>query len=308
MKNPTDTATDGYFDETEDRSLWDEIWEGKRNPIQIIYVAQDVQDPEDLDLEELYDWGIMNGIWDLHQVSSCEEALLINEELSADLFILLNCSKSEISQVANATPQTPISLANFGGWERFDFSKYPPQVVVAQWAAPRPGEFMDSVAEALSKGSLRIIYEATQQRIEIYSAVTDELLARLAKFPQDRFRLNPRVFEETVAELLDKMGYQVCLTPRSRDKGRDVIASIDTPAAPVLMLVECKRYSETRLVGPEPITRLWFRLFDDTANMAMVITTSSFQPVAKEIAKSRGYQISLKEGDDFIKWIKSLVV
>jgi restriction endonuclease Mrr len=72
------------------------------------------------------------------------------------------------------------------------------------------------------------------------------------------------------------------------------------------MLVECKRYSENRRVGPEPITRLWFRLFDDKANMAMVVTTSSFQPVAQETAKSRGYQISLKEGDDFIQWIKSL--
>jgi len=38
----------------------------------------------------------------------------------------------------------------------------------------------------------------------------------------------------------------------------------------------------------------------------MVITTSKFQPIAKETAFNRGYQISLKEGEEFINWVRSL--
>src|SRR6266516_2952333 len=292
-------------DEPEELGLWEQIWNEDRDPVEIIYVSKNVNE-DDLDLSELSDWGAMNGIWTIHEVHSCGEALELNERISGDLFILLNCSIGEIQQIAEATPQTPISLANFGGWEQFDFAKFPPQVVVGQWAAPRPGEFMDGVADALSKVSSELIYRANLPRIELYSAVSSELLDRLARFPEDRFRLHPRLFEETVAELLDKMGYEVRLTPRSGDKGRDIIAHIKTPVTPILMLVECKRYAEKRLVGPEPITRFCFRLFDDSANLAMVVTTSSFQPVAKETANSRGYQISLKEGEEFIQWVKSL--
>jgi restriction system protein len=125
-------------------------------------------------------------------------------------------------------------------------------------------------------------------------------------FPQDRFKLNPRLFEETISEILRRMGYETILTPRSGDKGRDVIASIITPAAPVLMLVECKRYAPHRLVGPEPIARIWTRLFEDKANLAMVITTSGFQPVASREAHSKGYQLSLKDGEQFIDWIRKI--
>jgi HJR/Mrr/RecB family endonuclease len=139
------------------------------------------------------------------------------------------------------------------------------------------------------------------------SNVSDELLRRLAEYPEDRFSINPRIFEETVAELLSRMGYDVVLTPRSGDKGRDVIAALATPTAPVLMLVECKRYARDRKVGPEPISRVWSRLFDDKANMAMVVTTSSFTPVAKEFANARGYQLSLQDGDKYIRWIKSVM-
>ena len=67
-----------------------------------------------------------------------------------------------------------------------------------------------------------------------------------------------------------------------------------------------KRYSESRLVGPEPITRLWYRLNVDRANVGMVVTTSNFAPVARRIAKDRQYEIALREGEDFIAWIKQL--
>jgi HJR/Mrr/RecB family endonuclease len=202
-------------------------------------------------------------------------------------------------------PELPLSIARAGGWDGFP-KGWPDQVVVAQWSAPRPGEFQDGVESALATVRTAILYEDLKPSIELYSALSDELLARLAESPEDRFRLDPYVFEEVVAELLSRMGYEIRLTPRSGDAGRDVIAAIGTPAARLLMLVECKKYAAHRRVGIEPVTRFWSRLFDDHANMAMVVTTSTFQPVAQRFAVSRGYQVSLKDGNDFIGWIRSI--
>lgn len=294
-------------DAAEEKSIWERIDEGERDPLEIIYVAKDVK-PDQLHLESIEQWGYLTGYWEIHKVNSVEEAIKLNEKSPADVIILLNSWVEEAIQVSKASPHTPISLANFGGFDQFDFSIFPPQVVVAQWAAPREGEFMEALEDALSKVSTEIIYKASLPKIELFKAISEEFLARLAEFPEERFRINPRLFEEAVAELLNRLGYQVRLTPRSGDKGRDVIAYLETPTAPMLMLVECKRYAANRLVGPDPITRLWYRLFDDHANMAMVVTTSAFQPIAKETASNRGYQRSLKDGEDFIKWVRSLKI
>ena len=292
---------DNSNDETD--LFWQEVLDGKREPLDILYVLNDV-DP--YYLESIEQWGEFTGLYAIHKVKTVEQAIIANERLSADVIVLCNWWVNEAWQISQASPQTPICMAALSGYNSFDFSPFPPQVINAQWVAPREGEFMDSIATALGKVATEIIYKANLPKIELVKHVSDELLARLTKFPDERFKLNPRLFEETVAELLNRMGYEVKLTPRSGDKGRDVIACVQTPAAPVLMLVECKRYAPNRLVGPEPITRLWYRLFDDHANMAMVVTTSGYQSVAKETATNRGYQISLKDGQDFIEWVKSL--
>lgn len=289
-----------------EKELWQDILDGKRPPLEIIYVTKDLGEDH---LESIKQWGEYFGLYTIHEVKTCAEAIELNKRIPADVFVLYDCRAKDAKQVANASPQTPIHMTQLTGYNSFNFSKYPPQVITAGWAAPREHEFMESLSEALSKVAIEIIYKATYKnlpKIELIKSVSEELLSRLSRFPEERFRINPRLFEETVAELLARMGYDVRLTPRSGDKGRDVIACLETPTSPILMLVECKRYSPHRLVGPEPITRLWYRMFDDHANLAMVITTSKFQPIAKETAFNRGYQITLKEGEEFIQWVRSL--
>jgi restriction system protein len=156
-------------------------------------------------------------------------------------------------------------------------------------------------------GSFRLVTQVPLSAVLHCSTVSEELLRRLATYPEDRFRIKPRVFEETVAEILSRMGYQVTLTPASGDSGRDVIAAIQTPLGTVLTLVECKRYGPKRFVGPEPVARLWSRLFDEKANLGVVVTTSSFQPVTRREAKYKGYQVSLHDGEDFISWVRKVL-
>ena len=279
--------------------IWNEIDNGDRHPVEIIYVAE-----EDVDLDELVEWGDITGYWNIRVVRTVTEAIKEQNDDPAEVMILLGTGKSGAEVIGNKFSHLPICIAQRGGFGGFP-DGWPAQVVVAQWAAPRPGDFQHGIEDALGAPNRELIYSASRPDVRLYNEVSEELLARLTAQPQDRFNMDPRLFEETVAELLFRMGYEVQLTPRSGDKGRDIIANIATPAAPILMLVECKRYAPHRLIGPEPITRLWFQMFDDNANLAMLVTTSGFQPVAKKTAKARGYQISLKDGDNFLEWIRA---
>jgi CRISPR/Cas system Type II protein with McrA/HNH and RuvC-like nuclease domain len=54
--------------------------------------------------------------------------------------------------------------------------------------------------------------------------ISDELIRYLARHPHLMRNLDPRKFEELVAELLRDKGYEVELTPRTRDGGLDIIA------------------------------------------------------------------------------------
>jgi hypothetical protein len=176
------------------------------------------------------------------------------------------------------------------------------------WLVYAPASHIGRTIQPSGKGEeLDVSFDKDNSRIQVCSAISDEFLKKLAKFPEQRFQIDPRMFEETVAELLNRMGYQVILTPRSGDHGRDVIASIGTNVAPLLILVECKRYSPALFVGPEPIARLWLRMSVDNANLGVVITTSGFKPVARKVALLKGYQLSLKDGLDFIAWVRKAV-
>lgn len=201
---------DNSDDETD--LFWQEVLDGKRELLDILYVLNDV-DP--YCLESIEQWGEFTGLYAIRKVKIIKQAIVANEGLSANVIVLCNCWVNEAWQISQASPQTPICMAALSGYNGFDFSPFPPQVIYAQWIAPREGEFMDAIATALGKVATERIYKANLPKIELVKKVSDELLARLTKFPEERFRLNPRLFEETVAELLNRMGYEAKLTPRS---------------------------------------------------------------------------------------------
>jgi hypothetical protein len=293
--------------EEDKNGFFEQIEVGNRGPIEVIYLIASDVDKANIEsgLQDIAGWGQMTGWWNIRFVSSVDEALAAHAAEPCEVLVHLGIGIAEARRIARQCPYLPQNVANFGGFEGFP-KGWPKQVVVAQWAAPRETEFGDALATALSKPVTDLIYNSTGVKPEIFLAVSNELFARIAERPQERFLVSPRVFEEAVAEILSRMGYDVQITPYSGDEGRDIIANIDTPAAPLLMLVECKRYAANRPVGIEPITRLWSRLFDDKANIALAVTTSTFAPVAKQFAKTRGYQIGLADGDTFIQWVRSL--
>ena len=273
---------------SDDVSIFEQIEAGERDPIEVIYLVTDEEGKDESlwsGLNDIAGWGEMTGWWNIRFVRTIEEA--INEQHSepAEVFIFLGFEIRDSQRIANEFPYLPQSIAVSGGFDEFPRG-WPPQVVVAQWTAPRETEFGNGLETALSKPVTEMIYRANKPDVSLIASVSEELLARLAERPSDRFLVAPRLFEEAVAETLSRMGYNV--------------------VGPILTLVECKRYAPNRPVSVEPITRLWSRLFDDKANLALAVTTSYFTPAAHEFAKTRGYQVRLTDGEQFIEWIRSL--
>lgn len=134
----------------------------------------------------------------------------------------------------------------------------------------------------------------------------DELIKHLMRRPEDIFTLNPRKFEELVSEILTDMGYEVKLTPETRDGGRDILAVENTKLGPRLTLVECKRYSKTRPVGKGIVERFLYTIRDqDKASAGLIATTSYFSPDAHAVAKKHQWQMSLADHAQLIGWLEN---
>jgi restriction system protein len=83
------------------------------------------------------------------------------------------------------------------------------------------------------------------------SAANAEILTLLGEQPELLWQVPSRKFEKLVAEILEKQGYDVDLTPASGDGGFDMYAARKDGLGKFLYLVECKRYTPPNKVGVE---------------------------------------------------------
>jgi restriction system protein len=78
--------------------------------------------------------------------------------------------------------------------------------------------------------------------IRLTKCLDERLVEHFAEHPEHLYSLPPRAFEEFVAELFDGFGFDVTLTSRTRDHGRDVIA-VRHEIYDERLLIECKQYA-----------------------------------------------------------------
>ena len=134
--------------------------------------------------------------------------------------------------------------------------------------------------------------------------VKEALIDDLKKFPDAIHQLSPRKFEELLADLLAGMGWEVELTPQTRDGGKDILAYLHTDLGKILCLVEAKKYRRDRKIGVDLVRTLYGTLCDHQANSAMLATTSSFSADAREFQRRHQYQLSLKDYGDIVEWVQ----
>lgn len=123
------------------------------------------------------------------------------------------------------------------------------------------------------------------------------------------FSKHPRAFEEFLAGAYERAGYQVTLTPRSGDKGRDVIA-VRNGFGSVRILEQAKAYGPNHLVTHDDVRAMLGVLnTDPNSSKGIITTTSDFQPEilrSDEFQRFLPYRLELKNGDQLREWLKQL--
>ena len=125
----------------------------------------------------------------------------------------------------------------------------------------------------------------------------------LAAHPETLYTLSPRRFEELIADILQDYGFDVELTPATRDGGVDIYACLHTPICTSLVVVECKLYQPNHHVGMDFFQRLHGVQSSKHANQGMPVTTAFYTRPA--IAEARLYRhfMELKDYNHIKDWL-----
>jgi len=142
--------------------------------------------------------------------------------------------------------------------------------------------------------------------LDLTISVDLRLLAYLHNNPKEIYGLTPRQFEELVAELLAKSGFQTKLGPRGRDDGVDVFAERETDLGPELVIVQVKRYREDRKIGQPIIKQLHADVSDRDASKGLLVTSSSFSRDAQKYIDLHKYKLAGKDFEGVKKWIAEI--
>ncbi|MGA9876884.1 MAG: restriction endonuclease [Solirubrobacteraceae bacterium] len=135
------------------------------------------------------------------------------------------------------------------------------------------------------------------------AGVSDDLIATLADNPQLLHSLHWRSFEELIAELLTRSGFEVELTSGSRDHGVDIYAVSHGVFGRMLYVVECKRYSPHRGVSPGLIRQLYGVIERERATQGLLATTSFFTKGAVAEQRNIQFRVSLCDFDALHDWL-----
>jgi HJR/Mrr/RecB family endonuclease len=170
-------------------------------------------------------------------------------------------------------------------------------------------ERLEQIAEPLEAYAL---YDAEQLLIPPEDArevafvsvqAWDRILAMLASNPGLLHDLDSRKFERLIAELLERQGLEVRITPRVRDGGRDILAFLKTPVGEHLYLVECKRYRADRPVGVALVRSLYGVVQAERATAGLLVTTSRFTSGALSYQRPLERQLALRDYNDLVAWL-----
>lgn len=139
--------------------------------------------------------------------------------------------------------------------------------------------------------------------IKNVSSTIGELLELLKRHPGELYSVSPRRFEELVAEILACYGWQVQLTPETRDGGYDIFAiTKDISGVQSSWIIECKRNRRDRKVGIDVVRSLYAVKGELKVANAMLATTSDFTRGAYEFKTSR-YDFDLRNYEAILEWI-----
>lgn len=168
---------------------------------------------------------------------------------------------------------------------------------------------VDLVAKMIFKTNLEQIAQFELDKadpypsiIKVTSTVDRKLVQYFARHPKELYEVNPRRFEELIAELFSGFGYDVELTMQTRDGGRDIMA-IKNDEVKIKHLIECKRYRQDRKVSVGAVRALYGVKEHYRATKAILATTAFFTKSAAMFFQDHPWELEPKDFNGIMQWI-----
>ena len=203
-------------------------------------------------------------------------------------------------RTVNMTPQIMAATILMQGSGYVD--NQVPQPAEAPQILP-PDLLLQSVLIPASKSS-------EGQLIEAVAIPWIEIVTELIKRPDAVFELDWRKWEEMVAAAYHTAGYDVTLTPRSNDGGRDVIATLKGVGS-IRIFDQVKRYSPGTLVTAEEVRAMLGVLSaEPNVSKGFVTTTSGFAPGIYKDARLTQFmpnRLELRDRAQLLAWLAELL-
>lgn len=137
-----------------------------------------------------------------------------------------------------------------------------------------------------------------------------EVMKMIENDPESIYKIDPFDLEEIIAGAYRQAGFdEVVLTPRSGDKGRDVIA-IQRGIVSVRVLDQVKAYKPGHLVSAKEVREMAGVIsVDGGATKGIITTTSDFAPRVLDddnVARLIPYRLELKPRDELLPWLEKI--
>ncbi len=149
------------------------------------------------------------------------------------------------------------------------------------------------------------LYVPVRKQIAIAKSIEEAM--RLAEHDKSSLlSMEPRRFEEFLAEIFSRLGFEVELTQTSRDGGADLLCLKDLNGIPIRLAVEIKRYKEGRPIDVSLVRAFVGANEQHRANQLVYVTTSSYTKPALDFVKNcRPYFLNLKKYDQIQQWCRA---
>lgn len=156
---------------------------------------------------------------------------------------------------------------------------------------------------AAADGDEHIVIPSDRSLILVTAQISDLLLERFVRHPDEIRQMAPRKFEEMIAGLFEGFGYEVELTAQTRDGGYDVVA-VRHAEMTTRSLIECKRYSPDKRVGVAVVRQLRGVLASTQATNGIVATTATFTRDAQRLIAENRWLIEGRDIKGIVEWIE----
>lgn len=131
-------------------------------------------------------------------------------------------------------------------------------------------EYQESEAEGCE-----ILYEPAVE-MEYFPEEVISIYKQILQNPQYVYEIEPWEFENFVADVFMKNGFNTEVTQRTRDGGKDIVATFEMSGVLYNTYFECKQQAPDRPVGVDVVRNLYAVMQRDRVDKGVIVTTSHF--------------------------------